>query len=90
MTTLAKAVHDSKGIWIPSFSPGFNATLIGGKEIVARDNGATLKTEYANALASDPDIMGLISWNEWTENTYVEPGELYGTTALDTLKELVS
>jgi hypothetical protein len=89
LTALGQAVHASKGIWIPSFSPGFNATHIGGKPVVPRNNGLTLQDEHANALASSPDIMGLISWNEWTENTYTEPSVLYGSAAITTLKDLV-
>jgi hypothetical protein len=39
---------------------------------------------------SSPDLLGLISWNEFSENTYVEPSELYGRRYLDVLKELGS
>jgi hypothetical protein len=80
----------SHGIWIAPFAPGYNSTLIGGHVVVPRDNGATLRTEYAIAAASSPDILGLISWNEWTENTYVEPSVSYGFTDINVLSSLIN
>ena len=40
-----------------------------------RRDGATLRQEYAAALSSSPDALGLISWNEFSENTHVEPSQ---------------
>jgi hypothetical protein len=37
------------------------------------------------ALASTPDAIGLISWNEFSENTHVEPSEKYGTRYLEAI-----
>lgn len=33
-------------------------------------------------MSSSPDAIGLISWNEYSENSQVEPSREYGTTAL--------
>ena len=76
-------------IWIAPFAPGFDATMIGGHIIVGRGNGLTLRLEYRAAAASSPDFLGLISWNEWTENTYMEPSVRYASTYLNVLKNLV-
>jgi hypothetical protein len=70
------------------FAPGFDARMIGGSKNVQRDSGKTLRTEYAAAVASSPDILGLISWNEFSENSYVEPSVRYGHQALDVLTDL--
>ena len=78
LAAMGAAVHRAHKIWLAPFAPGFNATLIGGGRAVPRLSGATLRTEYATAARSAPDILGLISWNEWTENTYVEPSVTYG------------
>jgi hypothetical protein len=43
----------------------------------------------ATALASTPDAIGLISWNEFSENTHVEPSEAHGASALRTLADIV-
>lgn len=48
-----------------------------------------LRVEYATAARSAPDILGLISWNEWTENTYVEPSVKFGFTYLKKLRTLI-
>ncbi len=53
-----------------------------------RQDGATLRQEWASATASSPDALGLISWNEFTEGTYVEPSREYGDTALRTVAAL--
>jgi hypothetical protein len=88
LDALAAAVHQRGEVWIAPFAPGFNARLIGGRIVVPRRNGLTLRLEYAAAAASAPDILGLISWNEWTENTYVEPSVKYGYTYPGVLKNL--
>jgi Glycosyl hydrolase family 99 len=89
LAAMGAAVHRQHKIWIAPFAPGFNATLIGGHRIIPRDNGATLRAEYATAARSAPDILGLISWNEWTENTYMEPSIHFGFSYPKFLKGLV-
>jgi hypothetical protein len=85
---MSKAVHHDGKYWIAPFAPGFDARLVGGTSVVDRANGQTLRTEYAAAVASSPDMLGLISWNEFSENTYVEPSVTYGDTYLRTLRDL--
>jgi hypothetical protein len=88
LSAMSQAVHQDGKYWIAPFAPGFNAGLVGGTSIVDRANGRTLRTEYAAAVASSPDMLGLISWNEFSENTYVEPSVKYGDTYLRTLRDL--
>jgi hypothetical protein len=85
LTQMGVAVHQNGGIWIPPAAPGFNATAIGGTTTVARDNGATFRTQINTALASSPDALGIISWNEFSENSYIEPSQNYGFTYLNIL-----
>lgn len=40
------------------------------------------------AYAATPDAIGVISWNEFSENSHVEPSELHGTTALAVLADV--
>jgi hypothetical protein len=70
------------------FAPGFDARMVGGQRNIPRDNGQTLRTEYAAATRSSPDMLGLISWNEFSENSYVEPSKDYGYQSLDVLRQL--
>ncbi|MET9905292.1 endo-1,3-alpha-glucanase family glycosylhydrolase [Streptomyces sp. NPDC006476] len=85
---MADTAHRAHGYWMAPFAPGFDARLVGGTKSVPRDGGRTLRTEYAAAVASGPDVLGLISWNEFSENSYVEPSVRHGTQALDVLRRL--
>ena len=49
---------------------------------------ATLRAELAAATASSPDAVGLISWNEFSENSHVEPSRRYGRRALEVLADV--
>ena len=86
---MASTVHKSGGLWIAPFAPGFNAQLVGGTREVPRRDGQTLRAEYNAAVSSSPDALGLISWNEFSENTHVEPSERYGDSALKELTSLI-
>ncbi len=85
---MSQAVHQHGGLWIPPAAPGFDARLVGGTSVVARKNGDTFRTEINTAMASSPDALGIISWNEFSENSYIEPSKAYGTQYLDILKEV--
>jgi len=85
---MSEAIHADGKLWIAPFAPGFDARLVGGTREVLRKDGETLRREYAAAVNSSPDLLGLISWNEFSENTHVEPSEKYGTRYLDVLREL--
>jgi hypothetical protein len=85
---MSGAVHHDGKYWIAPFAPGFDARLVGGRESVPRDGGQTLRTEYDAAVRSSPDALGLISWNEFSENSYVEPSVHYGYQSLDVLRQL--
>ncbi len=87
---MGTAVHADGKIWIAPFSPGFDARLVGGSGTVDRKDGATLITQYQTALRSSPDLLGLISWNEFSENTYVEPSANFGDRYLTMLRQLTS
>ncbi|HZU58282.1 MAG TPA: endo-1,3-alpha-glucanase family glycosylhydrolase [Actinocrinis sp.] len=90
LKAMATAAHKAGKYWIAPFAPGFDARLVGGTGVIDRNGGQTLRAEYAAALSSSPDIMGLISWNEFSENSYIEPSRKYGTFYLDTMRELRS
>ncbi len=81
----SEAVHARGGLWIAPAAPGFDARLIGGTRVVERNQGETLRSQMDTALASIPDAIGLISWNEFSENTHLEPSEKYGTRYLEVL-----
>ncbi len=84
---MGRAVHHHLGLWIAPAAPGFDARLVGGTSIVPRRKGATLRAELDGAFASSPDAVGLISWNEFSENSAIEPSRSYGFTYLHVLAD---
>jgi Glycosyl hydrolase family 99/Calcineurin-like phosphoesterase/Iron/zinc purple acid phosphatase-like protein C len=89
LNAMASTVHKFGGLWIAPFAPGFDARLVGGSRDVPRRDGQTLRMEYNAAASSSPDALGLISWNEFSENTHVESSERYGHSALQELTSLI-
>jgi Glycosyl hydrolase family 71 len=89
LTAMANATRAKCGVWIAPVSPGFDARAVGGHSIVARRNGTTLTRSWEGALATVPDAIGIISWNEFSENTYIEPSVAYGSRYLDVVRDLV-
>jgi hypothetical protein len=88
LASMAAAVHEAGGLWFPPAAPGFDARMVGGTRAIPRDGGELLRREMNAAQQADPDAIGLISWNEFSENTHVEPSRRYGTTALKTLADI--
>lgn len=87
LVDMGAAVHDWDELWIAPAAPGFDAQLLGGTTVVQRDGGRTLRTEIDGALQSSPDAVGLISWNEFSENSHVEPSVNNGSESLKVLAD---
>jgi hypothetical protein len=85
LTDLSHAVHRHDGLWIAPAAPGFDARKLGGTTVVGRKDGSMLTRQLAAANASAPDALGIISWNEFSENSHVEPSQRYGLRYLDVL-----
>ena len=74
---LGAKVHAAHKPWFAPFAPGFQLQLEGGT-CVPRRHGDTLQRLYNGNRKSNPEAMCLISWNEITEGTYIEPLRRYG------------
>jgi hypothetical protein len=85
---MGDAVHARGDLWFAPAASGFDALLIGGSTVVERKGGDTLRREYNAAIGSSPDAVGLISWNEFSENSHIEPSERYGERYLQVLADL--
>jgi hypothetical protein len=88
LISFGNAVRAHDGIWVAPAAPGFDARLIGGTSSIDRMDGETLQTEWNVAVSSRPAAIGVISWNEFSENTHVEPSKAYGSRYLDVLAGL--
>jgi hypothetical protein len=86
LRAMASATQSDGGLWFAPAAPGFDARLVGGTTIVERRDGQTLRIELDAAAASGPDAIGLISWNEFSENSHIEPSESLGMASLDVVR----
>jgi len=77
LRALAHHVHRANKPWFAPFAPGYQNQLEGGI-CVPRRHGDTLKRLFNGNKKSNPQAMCLISWNEITEGTYIEPLRRYG------------
>ncbi|HET9914816.1 MAG TPA: endo-1,3-alpha-glucanase family glycosylhydrolase [Anaerolineales bacterium] len=88
LKAMGEAVHAHDGLWVAPAAPGFDSRLLGGTTAIDRKAGKTLQTEIEAALQSIPDAIGLISWNEFSENTHIEPSENHDDQYLEVLAEM--
>jgi glycoprotein endo-alpha-1,2-mannosidase len=65
-------------------SPGFDDSRLRGNTnpVVPRAGGTRYSATWDAALAGQPDWVLVTSWNEWYEDTSVEPGTTNGDTSL--------
>ena len=96
LATLAGAVRASGSnsdgtskVWVAPIAPGYNKQLAGGSACVPRRGGQTIKTLYTGNGATHPDAFGLISWNEISEGSYIDPMTRYGYQDLNALSSLI-
>jgi hypothetical protein len=85
---LAAGVHADGKRWFAPFIAGYNKQLMGGT-CVERRGTQTLTELWRINGATRPEGWFGISWNEFVENTYLEPSKLYGSTYLDALARLI-
>jgi hypothetical protein len=88
LNDMAQAIHARKGLWIAPAAPGFDGRLVGGSTNVPRKDGETLRAQLRAAAGSSPDAIGLISWNEFSENSHIEPSQSFGMRYLEVVKEI--
>ena len=85
---MSAAVHAHDGLWIAPAAVGFDGRGVGGERVVDRAEGDNLRTQMNAATRSSADAIGLISWNEFSENSHIEPSVNYGDEALTTLADI--
>ena len=88
LRAMSEAIHANGGLWIAPVASGFDARLVGGTTVVDRKDGETMQIQYNAAMQSSPDAIGLISWNEFSENSHIEPSEKYGDRYLKVMAKI--
>jgi glycoprotein endo-alpha-1,2-mannosidase len=63
----------------PSVSPGFDnrEAVATAQQVVDRQDGAHYDAMWQAALATNPDWIGVVSFDEWHEGTQIEPARDY-------------
>ncbi len=67
-------------IYIATAMPGFDERLVPGRtgRYEDRQNGQLFRTRLDAVVNSNPHWIEAYTWNEWWENTYIEPSVNYG------------
>ena len=86
--TLGSEIHAEGKAWFAPFIAGYNKQLLGGS-CVPRMGTKTLQAVWRLNAASKPNGWFGISWNEFVENTYLEPSQAVGRSYLDALHQLI-
>jgi hypothetical protein len=89
LSKLSSLLHEQHKVWFAPISPGYNKSNFGvGGTCVPRNGSGTLQKIFQTNAESRPDGWMLISWNEFFENTYVEPSVRFGDTYLAAIRAL--
>jgi hypothetical protein len=80
----------TRKLWVATVMPGYDDTRTGRTDAFARArNGADFYQEtWTGAVASNPDMIMITSWNEWVEGSQVEPSQTYGELYLNVTRRL--
>lgn len=80
--------------YTPTVMPGWDESRIAGRENPTspqdRANNQFLINSWNGAISSGSSTILIVSWNEYFENSYIEPSQNLGTAALDTLRPLIA
>ena len=80
--------------YTPTVLPGWDESSMEGRDNPtspqARNNGAFLTNSWNGAAASGAGAILIVSWNEFFENSHIEPSQAHGSQALDTLRPLIA
>lgn len=80
LSTIVKNYHligDRQKIWTATVQPGYDERKI-PKRIglfKERSKGKYFEETWKAAINSNPDFILITSWNEWWENTHIEPSK---------------
>lgn len=82
--------------YIPTIHPGWDEAKIAQRDHRpnptsprSRADGQFLTNAWNGAVAAETDVILVVSWNEFMENSHIEPSVLYGTQSLDILRSLI-
>ncbi|MBZ0296815.1 MAG: SH3 domain-containing protein [Anaerolineae bacterium] len=89
------ATQAAGGWWYtPTVLPGWDESALAGRTNPTdpQDRGGAqfLVNSWNGAISSGAGVILIVSWNEYFENSHIEPSQVHGTLALDTLRSLIA
>ena len=82
---------NASAIWAATITPGVDARqTTWGNAYFPRQNGNVFRSTFNAAMQSNPDWLLITTFNEWWENTHIEPGLTYGYKYLDLTTQFVA
>jgi len=89
-----RAYRAGGSFYTPTVMPGWDESRIDGRSNPTapqdRAAGGFLQNSWNGAVSSGADVILIVSWNEYLENSYIEPSQNLGTQALDTVRSLIA
>lgn len=84
--------NGSDKLWVATVMPGYNDLRTGRSDAFVRDrqNGGFYNECWNAAIATQPDMVIITSFNEWVEGTQIEPSVTYGDQYLSLTREAVA
>jgi hypothetical protein len=78
--------------YTPTVLPGWNDVTGRANPTATRDraDGQYLTRSWNGAAASGASVILITSWNEYFENSHIEPSQNHGTQAVDILRPLIA
>jgi hypothetical protein len=79
-------------IWMANANPGYDDRLLAGRpgSFTDREGGNRFRNQLRDAMLADPQWIRIETWNEYYENTYVEPSVAFGNLYVDIAGEYLN
>lgn len=92
LSTIVKNYHlvgEKQKIWTATVQPGYDERKIPNRKglFKERSKGKYYEKTWKAAVNSNPDLIIITSWNEWWENTHIEPSKFYKNYYLNLTKK---
>jgi uncharacterized protein YgiM (DUF1202 family) len=90
-------INRGGSLYVATVHPGWDETRVAAgtgrtNPTSPRDRagGQFLTNSWNGAIASGTDVVMVVSWNEFMENSHIEPSVNYGSQSLDVLRPLIA